>query len=199
MEKQTRTLVIATKNEGKLREFKAVLEPLGFSAVPVGDIDAAIAEPEETGMTFAENAALKAMYYMDKTGYSCLADDSGLIVDVLHGRPGVYSARYAGPQHNDADNNAKLLAELSGVPAEKRTARYACVLVLTRPGRELLTAEGTCEGIILNTPAGDNGFGYDPYFYIPEKGKTMAEMSLAEKNGLSHRGKALRKLTDLLR
>lgn len=198
MEKQTRTLVIATKNEGKLREFKAVLEPLGFSAVPVGDIDAAIAEPEETGMTFAENAALKATYYMDKTGYSCLADDSGLIVDVLHGRPGVYSARYAGPQHNDADNNAKLLAELSGVPAEKRTARYACVLVLARPGRELLTAEGTCEGIILNTPAGDNGFGYDPYFYIPEKGKTMAEMSLAEKNGLSHRGKALRKLTDLL-
>ena len=93
MEKQTRTLVIATKNEGKLREFKAVLEPLGFSAVPVGDIDAAIAEPEETGMTFAENAALKATYYMDKTGYSCLADDSGLIVDVLHGRPGVYSAR----------------------------------------------------------------------------------------------------------
>ncbi len=85
------------------------------------------------------------------------------------------------------------------MPAEKRTARYACVLVLARPGRELLTAEGTCEGIILNTPAGDNGFGYDPYFYIPEKGKTMAEMSLAEKNGLSHRGKALRKLTDLLR
>ena len=128
----------------------------------------------------------------------CLADDSGIVVDALQGRPGVYSARYAGEDCNDERNNEKLIRELANVPYEQRTGHYACVLVLVWPDGSALTAEGTCEGIIRDTYAGTGGFGYDPLFYLPELGKTMAEVSMAEKNALSHRGKALRKLAGML-
>nr|MBO2469859.1 non-canonical purine NTP pyrophosphatase [Bacillota bacterium] len=127
-----------------------------------------------------------------------LADDSGLEVDALGGEPGVYSARYAGEGASDAANNAKLLAALEGVPAEKRTARYRCVLALAVPGMATVTVEGVCEGLIAEQPRGTGGFGYDPLFYLPGRGKTMAELRPEEKNAISHRGQALRRLKALL-
>ena len=128
----------------------------------------------------------------------CLADDSGLVVDALDGAPGVHSARYAGEGHDDKANNAKLIKSLQGVEREKRTARYVCVLALAALGKEPLLAEGTCEGLIDLKPKGSEGFGYDPYFYVPSFGKTMAELDLDEKNSISHRGAALRRLQELL-
>lgn len=192
------TIVLATHNAGKIREFKSALAPLGYDVVSVHDLLPDIAEPEETGTTFAENARLKAHYYMKATGKPCLADDSGIIADALKGRPGVYSARYAGPKCDDEKNNQKLVAELSAFPPEQRTAYYACVLVLAWPDDRELTAEGTCPGLIRDFYAGDGGFGYDPLFYLPQFGKTMAEISLAEKNQISHRGQALKKLLELM-
>ena len=161
------TIVLATHNAGKIREFKSALAPLGYDVVSVHDLLPDIAEPEETGTTFAENARLKAHYYMKATGKPCLADDSGIIADALKGRPGVYSARYAGPKCDDEKNNQKLVAELSAFPPEQRTAYYACVLVLAWPDGRELTAEGTCPGLIRDFYAGDGGFGYDPLFYLP--------------------------------
>lgn len=192
------TIVLATHNAGKIREFKSALAPLGYDVVSVHDLLPDIAEPEETGTTFAENARLKAHYYMKATGKPCLADDSGIIADALKGRPGVYSARYAGPECDDEKNNQKLVAELSAFPPEQRTAYYACVLALAWPDGRELTAEGTCPGLIRDFYAGDGGFGYDPLFYLPQFGKTMAEISLAEKNQISHRGQALKKLLELM-
>lgn len=191
-------IVLATHNAGKIREFKSILEPLGYEAVSVHDVVADIAEPEETGQTFAENARLKAEYYMKATGLPCLADDSGIAADALGGRPGVYSARYAGPDCVDEANNQKLIKDLSVFPPEKRTVHYICSLVLIWPDGHCVTAEGSCDGILRDFYAGHNGFGYDPLFYVPEKGKTMAEMSMAEKNEISHRGKALKKLVEAL-
>lgn len=188
------TIVLATHNAGKIRECKSVLEPLGFHVVSIHDVLPDIEEPEETGETFYENARLKAAYYMKATGKPCLADDSGILADALNNRPGVYSARYAGPACDDEANNRKLIADLSAFPPEQRTVHYDCVLVLLWPDGREVTAEGKCNGILRDFYAGHNGFGYDPLFYVPEKGKTMAEMSMDEKNGLSHRGKALRKL-----
>lgn len=196
--KRIEMLVMATHNSGKLREFRRVLEPLGFEVKAVRDVVPGITEPEETGTTFAENALLKAEYYAQKTGLPVLADDSGLVVDALDGRPGVYSARYAGMPSDDEANNRKLVQELTGMPEEKRTARYMCVLVLAVPGCEPVVCEGACEGLIHDEPAGNGGFGYDPYFYVPAKGKTMAAMSLDEKNEISHRGKALRHMAKRL-
>jgi XTP/dITP diphosphohydrolase len=193
------TIVLATHNAGKIREIEQILQPLGYSCVSVKDVLRDEQEPEETGSTFAENALIKATYYMKRTHMPCLADDSGIVVDVLQGRPGVYSARYAGEDCNDERNNEKLIRELAHVPYEQRTSHYACVLVLVWPDGSALTAEGTCEGIIRDTYAGTGGFGYDPLFYLPELGKTMAEVSMAEKNALSHRGKALRKLAGMLK
>jgi XTP/dITP diphosphohydrolase len=193
------TIVLATHNAGKIREIEQILQPLGYSCVSVKDVLRDEQEPEETGSTFAENALIKATYYMKRTHMPCLADDSGIVVDVLQGRPGVYSARYAGEDCNDERNNEKLIRELAHVPYEQRTGHYACVLVLVWPDGSALTAEGTCEGIIRDTYAGTGGFGYDPLFYLPELGKTMAEVSMAEKNALSHRGKALRKLAGMLK
>jgi len=192
------TIILATHNAGKIREIEQVLQPLGYSCVSVKDVLRDEQEPEETGNTFAENALIKATYYMKRTNMPCLADDSGIVVDALQGRPGVYSARYAGEDCNDERNNEKLIRELANVPYEQRTGHYACVLVLVWPDGSALTAEGTCEGIIRDTYAGTGGFGYDPLFYLPELGKTMAEVSMAEKNALSHRGKALRKLAGML-
>ena len=191
-------IVLATHNAGKIREFKSILEPLGYEAVSVHDVLPSITEPEETGTTFAENALLKASYYMKATGLPCLADDSGIAADALGGRPGVYSARYAGPDCDDEAKNQKVIAELAALPPEERTVHYICSLVLIWPDGRTVQAAGSCDGLFQDVYAGDNGFGYDPLFYVPEKGKTMAELSMAEKNEISHRGKALKKLVEAL-
>ena len=192
------TIVLATHNAGKIREFKSVLEPLGYTATAVRDLCPQLLEPEETGTTFEENARLKAAYYMKATGLPCLADDSGIIADALGGRPGVYSARYAGPECDDEKNNQKLIDELSAFPPEKRTVHYDCVLALLFPDGREIVREGRCSGVLRDFYAGTNGFGYDPLFYVPEKGKTMAEMTMEEKNEISHRGKALELLVEAL-
>lgn len=192
-----KTIVVGTHNRGKVAEIAAAL-----AALPVEIIDMDgfpdVPEAEETGDTFAANAVLKATHYALHTGRPCLADDSGLEVDALNGAPGVYSARYAGPGGGDAACNAKLLDELAGVPADRRTARFRCVLAYVDPDGTLLTAEGTCEGLILDGPRGTGGFGYDPLFLYPGAGKTLAEMTLAEKNAVSHRGQAVRNMAAAL-
>ncbi|WP_301859147.1 XTP/dITP diphosphatase [uncultured Megasphaera sp.] len=191
-------LVLATHNAGKIREFRSVLEPLGFDVLPIRQVCPHITEPEETGTTFAENACLKAEYYMKASGLPCLADDSGILADALNGRPGVYSARYAGPDCDDEANNRKLIADLSAFPPEKRTVRYVCVLALLFPDGRRILEEGQCQGILRDFYAGHNGFGYDPLFYVPSLGKTMAELSMDEKNAISHRGRALKQLVEAL-
>lgn len=193
-----RELVVATRNSGKVAEIAAALTDLDIIVRPVSDYGS-IVEPEETGTTFAANAILKARYYAQMTGRPCLADDSGLEVDGLNGEPGVYSARYAGEHATDAANNEKLLNELSKRPGAARTARFRCVLALYHPGGNTITTDGTCEGIILDSPQGSGGFGYDPLFFMPEHGKTLAEMTAQEKNAVSHRGKALSVMTAKLR
>lgn len=188
-----REVIAATKNEGKIIEIRAALAGTNYIVGSLAEGDSLPSAPE-TGVTFQENACQKARYYLNITGKACLADDSGLEVDALNGAPGVYSARYAGEEASDADNNQKLLAALRDVPPEKRTARFRCALALTLPGGRELTAEGTVEGVILSEARGTGGFGYDPLFYVAELGKTMAELSPEEKNRISHRGKALRRL-----
>lgn len=190
-------IVFATGNRGKQLELEALLRPLGFSVVSP---TAAGVEPtvEEDAPTFAGNAEKKARHVSRSSGLPALADDSGLEVDALSGRPGVHSARYAGPERSDAANNAKLLAELAAVPDERRTARFRCALALALPDGQLLTVEGTCEGRILREPRGAGGFGYDPLFLVGDTGRTLAEMELDEKNRVSHRGRALRALIDRL-
>ena len=183
-------LIVGSRNEGKIREIRAVLADLPFDVT--GLPDAGIPDAEETGATFQENAVIKAKYYSQHTGEYCLADDSGLEVDALGGAPGIYSARYAGENATDADNNRKLLHSLAEVPTEQRTARFRSVLALAGPDGSLLLAEGVCEGVLLTEERGAGGFGYDPLFYMPEHGKTLSEMTLVEKNAVSHRGNALR-------
>lgn len=184
-------LVVATRNAGKLREIRQLLEGEG---VRVLGLDAFPALPEviEDGATFAANAAKKAETIARLTGRPCLADDSGLMVDALQGAPGVHSARYAGIQGDDAANNARLLQELADVPDSQRQAAFCCVMALCRPGRETALFEGRVAGHILHAPRGDGGFGYDPLFLVAGADRTMAELSLAEKNRISHRGQALR-------
>lgn len=193
-----RKIVVATKNPGKVAEIAAALASLAVTVQSVGDFGN-IPEPEETGATFSDNALLKARYYAEKTGQPCLADDSGLEVDSLHGEPGVYSARYAGEGATDADNNQKLLAAIAQYPPAERTARFRCVLAFCDPQGETFTVDGTCEGVILDCLQGSGGFGYDPLFFMTEYGKTLAQMSVAEKNSVSHRGKALAVMTDRLK
>jgi XTP/dITP diphosphohydrolase len=189
-----RRLIIATGNPGKLREFQALLEGLPFA--PATQASVGVAAPEETGTTFFANALLKARHAAAATGEAAIADDSGLEVEALGGAPGVYSARYAGPGADDAANNAKLLAALAGIPPDRRGARYQCVLVyLEGPGDPApLSAFGTWEGCIVDEPRGAGGFGYDPYFWLPDLKMTAAELDPAEKNRLSHRGRAMREL-----
>ena len=191
-------IVVATHNKGKIREFKAALAEIGIEAVGIGEL-VTVPEPVEDGDTFAANALLKARYIFDKYGVDCFADDTGLEVKALNGEPGVYSARYAGEHATDEDNNKKLLNALKDVPADKRTGRYVAELVLAYPDGKELTARGTCEGVIIDEAHGEGGFGYDPYFYVPSLGHTMAEIPLAEKNAISHRGLALKKLVALLK
>ena len=189
-------IVAGTRNAGKVREIRQALADLLFE---VGGIpDEGLADVEETGVTFSENAILKARYYAQHTGEYCLADDSGLEVDALDGAPGVYSARYSGQGATDAANNQKLLLALQDVPPEKRTARFRSVLALACPDGSLLLADGTCEGVILTEARGEGGFGYDPLFWMPDQQKTLAEMTLQEKNAISHRGNALKVLKQKL-
>jgi len=194
----TRPLVFATRNKGKLVELRDLLPGIAVLSVDeaAARIGRAIPDVVEDADTFAGNAIKKAREVSQITGLPALADDSGLEVDALDGAPGVYSARYAGDQHDDAANNAKLLATLANVPPERRTARFHAVLALadvTGPlGREVLTADGTCEGIILDAPRGTGGFGYDPLFFAPELGQTFAEAGVGPKSDLSHRARAMK-------
>lgn len=197
-ENPPKAVVLATRNKGKIREFTAAFEELGFTVWTIDDI-VDIVEPEETGSTFLENAEMKALYYAEACGLPCVADDSGLEVDALGGAPGVLSARYAGDHGNDEANNQRLVEELAEVPAEDRTARYQCALVWATPAGQVVSATGSCEGRIQLTPMGKGGFGYDPYFYIPKLKTTMANISMEQKQAISHRGKALRALVEQLR
>jgi XTP/dITP diphosphohydrolase len=192
------TIVLASNNAGKVREIDALLAPSGLHVVPQGSLG--IGEAEETGLTFVENAILKARYAARASGHPAIADDSGLEVDALDGAPGIYSARYAGPGAGDRANCDKLLAALSGVPDEQRTARFQCLMVYLRHAGDPtpLICQGTWEGRILHAPRGDNGFGYDPVFLVPEHGASAAELDPAFKNALSHRGQALRALVERL-
>jgi XTP/dITP diphosphohydrolase len=190
-----RPLIVATGNPGKLREFRALLADLPFDLRGLGELG--VASPHESGATFLENALLKARHAAAAAGnIAAIADDSGLEIDVLGGAPGVHSARYSGVGASDSDNNAKLVGALAGVPREQRRARYRCVLVFVRgtEDSEPLIAEGVWEGLLLDAPQGAGGFGYDPHFWLPELGLSAAQLELADKNRLSHRGIAMRAL-----
>ncbi|MDE3839817.1 non-canonical purine NTP pyrophosphatase [Bacillus methanolicus] len=186
-------VIIATKNRGKAKEFATMFEPKGFQVKTLLDYPE-IGDVEETGSTFEENAILKAESVAKQLGKMVIADDSGLMIDALDGRPGIYSARYAGEEKNDEANIDKVLKELEGVNDDERTARFYCALAVAFPNQPTLTFSGTCEGLILKERRGANGFGYDPVFYVVEKGKSMAELLPEEKNQISHRANALRKL-----
>lgn len=192
-----KTVLIGTRNPNKVREIAAVLGSCGVRLVSLAEWDASLPEVVEDGESFRENAVKKAMTLAEATGQWVLSDDSGIEVEALDGRPGVFSARYAGPNATDEQNNAKLLRELSGVPPERRRARYVCIIALAEPGRLLGVVEGTCEGVVASEPRGRGGFGYDPVFYVPELGKTFAEVPAEVKNRLSHRGRALEALKSL--
>lgn len=193
------TLVLASGNRKKLDEMRAILEPLALQVVPQSDFQ--VPEAKETGLTFVENAILKARNAAAHTGLPAIADDSGLEVDALNGAPGIYSARFSGADASDAKNNALLIDMLGDLPDAPRTARYQAVLALMRHPDDPtpLICQGTWEGEILLAPRGSGGFGYDPHFLIPDLGVTAAEMEPAEKNHVSHRGRALKALMDALR
>jgi XTP/dITP diphosphohydrolase len=190
-------IVIASGNPGKLREIRRILEPLEFNVVPQSDFG--VPECPEPHVTFIENCLAKARHAALHTGLPALADDSGICVDALNGAPGVYSARYAGEPKSDQRNNEKLIAALKNEP--NRRAHYYCVIVLVRhpDDPQPLIAEASWHGEIIDTPRGENGFGYDPYFYLPEFGKTGAELDPDHKNAISHRGQALDILVSKLR
>ena len=195
-------LILASRNKKKIREVEAILadhfpgihilslDDIGFS----GDI-------EENGITFEENALIKARTALSASGnrYAAIADDSGLAVDALNGAPGVYSARYAGDHGDDAANNALLLKNLAHLPVEQRTARFVCCIALVYPDGREITVRGETEGLIIDDARGDGGFGYDPYFYYQPFGKTFSELTAEEKNAISHRGKAIAKLAERLK
>lgn len=189
--------IIATHNPGKVKEFKEILEPKGYDVKSLADIGFT-EEIEETGQTFEENAILKAEAVAKAVNKMVIADDSGLSIDNLGGRPGVYSARYAGEQKDDEANIDKVLSELKGFEKEQRTARFRCALAVSIPGEETKTVEGHVEGYIAEEPRGQYGFGYDPIFIVKDKDKTMAELTSDEKNKISHRADALKKLSKLL-
>ncbi|MFT8318550.1 MAG: XTP/dITP diphosphatase [Sporolactobacillus sp.] len=188
-------LLIASNNQGKIKEIKQLLAPFHVTVVSLKDLQIE-ADVEETGTTLRENAALKAETLANQTKMLTLADDSGLSVDILNGAPGVYSARYSGPEKDSEKNINKLLDNLEGVPDARRTAHFSCVLALSRPDAPTHFAEGRCDGQITLERHGKSGFGYDPVFLIPEKGQTFAEMSDDAKNLISHRGRALQQLVN---
>ncbi len=191
-------ILLASNNPGKVREIQAILAEHDFTVIPQAELR--ITDAEETGLTFVENAILKARHAARASGLPAIADDSGLEVDVLDGAPGVYSARYAGEPSNDTANNEKLLAALAGVPPERRTARFRCVMVYLRHECDPspIIAQGVWNGAILFEARGAGGFGYDPLFHVPEHGCASAELDAAEKNRISHRAQALRALARAL-
>jgi XTP/dITP diphosphohydrolase len=189
--------MVATQNRGKVREIKKVMKGLGFRILSLNDFPG-VPQVEEDGKSFLENALKKARFYSKYFGRLTLADDSGLEVDFLKGRPGVYSARYAGKGASTRENNQKLLKEMEAVPLSKRGARFKCVLAVVSPEGKEVVVEGSCGGRIGFKEVGKKGFGYDPLFVLPSYGKTMAQLTLEEKNRISHRGKALRKLRKII-
>jgi len=182
-------LLIATGNPGKVREYDELLAGLPVACIGPADLNLHL-EVDESGATYRENAILKAAAFAQASGRLTLADDSGLEVDALDGRPGVHSARYGGPGMDDTGRWRLLLRNLEGVPWEQRTARFRCVIALATPEGQVTTVEGTCEGVIAFEAAGDNGFGYDPVFYLPERDCTMAQLPAGVKNRISHRARA---------
>ncbi len=191
-------VLLATQNKGKVKELQDLLLVEDIEVLSLGDLGE-WEDVEERGATFAENAAMKARIAAQRTGLVSLADDSGLEVDALQGAPGVYSARYAGEPKDDDKNNDKLLQELEGVPEEQRTGRFRCALVIACPTGEEYLTEGTVEGRILNERRGKEGFGYDPLFYLPDFGRTMAQLNLSQKNKISHRAQAFRQAVPILK
>lgn len=191
-------IVLASNNPGKVREIDQMLAEFDMHVSPQSEFD--VIEAEETGLTFVENAILKARNAAEQSGLPAIADDSGLEVDALNGAPGIYSARYAGAEADDEQNLQKLLQELEGIPETERTARFQCLMVYLRHASDPtpLICQGTWEGVITFEPRGDNGFGYDPVFYVPEQQCTSAELPPETKNRLSHRGQALRALVAAL-
>lgn len=185
--------ILASKNIHKAKEMQSIL---GDSITLVTQDEAGYADIDvvEDGLTFEENAIKKAVTLANVSGQACIADDSGLCVDALGGKPGVFTARFAGEGATDDENISKLLSELDSVPSEMRTARFVCVIALAVPGKEPVTYRGECEGVILNQKQGNNGFGYDPIFYLPKYGASMAEVPPEVKNSVSHRFNALKKL-----
>jgi XTP/dITP diphosphohydrolase len=194
----TQRIVLASNNAGKVREFNQLLQGHELEVVPQSEFS--VAEIEETGLTFVENAILKARNAAAHTGLAAIADDSGLEVDALNGAPGIYSARYAGVGASDQQNLEKLLRDIEEIPDAQRTARFQCVMVYMRHAEDPTPQifQGTWEGRILHAPQGDNGFGYDPVFYVPEQHCSSAQLAPEVKNSLSHRGQALRKLVAAL-
>jgi XTP/dITP diphosphohydrolase len=191
-------IVLASRNKKKVKELSEILSKYGVEVVPVSGFPD-VEDVEETGSTFAENAELKAVAVMKATGLPALADDSGLEVDALDGAPGIYSARFAGENADDAKNNSLLLEKLNGLEGQKRSARFRCVIAFAVPEKDIVFLEGNCEGQILNEYRGSEGFGYDPLFYCPELGKTFAQSSAEEKNRVSHRGRALVKFSEKIK
>jgi len=187
-------IIIATKNKGKVKEFRDFFAPHHIEVVSLLDLDEEIPDIEETGESFVENAAIKAEQISNRFQKTVLADDSGLVIDSLEGRPGVYSARYAGEPTDDQANIDKVLEEMKEIPEEKRGARFVCVLAIAQPGEEPMFVTGYCEGRIQTEQSGDNGFGYDPIFVPEGYEKTMAELDPAEKNQISHRKIAMNQL-----
>ena len=199
----SRRLVIATNNAGKLREFEQLLAGCGFELTTPSQLGVAF-DPIESGSTFAENATIKAVEAMRLTGLPALADDSGLVIDYLGGRPGIFSARYAGGDRTASDLSEQeqceiVLRELAGVPEEQRTARFICVIAIALPVHEVQTVDGVFEGQIAQAPRGEYGFGYDPIFLVPELGMTSAELPPEQKNVISHRAQAALKACEVLR
>lgn len=190
-------LLVATTNRGKVDEYRSLLSGLGLELVTLDQTDIR-QEAEENYNTFTENACSKARFYAGLSGLLTLADDSGLEIDALGGEPGVKSSRYAGDNATDADRIRFLLNKLKDVPPEKRQARFKCVIAIASPDGHVEAVSGECEGLIALEPRGENGFGYDPIFYLPQYGKTIAEMDPELKNEISHRGRAARKVREVL-
>ncbi|SER88854.1 XTP/dITP diphosphatase [Psychrobacillus sp. OK032] len=186
-------IIIATKNKGKAKDYEALFGPLGYEVLTLHDV-ADDMDVEETGSTFEENALLKATALANHLQTMVIADDSGLEIDALDGRPGIYSARYAGEEKSDEANIDKVLEELKDVKESERSARFVCAIAVASPTSEPFTVRGTCEGIIASERKGTNGFGYDPIFFVPAENKMMAELTAEEKGAISHRGNALQLL-----
>jgi XTP/dITP diphosphohydrolase len=191
------TLLLATSNLHKLEEFRAIFSDLPWRLFSLSDIHLAI-DVEETGITFAENAELKARTYAQMSNMLTLADDSGLEIDALGGAPGVYSARYLGSETSYDERFRVILELLKGLPLDQRSARFRCIIALAEPSGDIRIVQGVVEGVIANSPRGTNGFGYDPIFYLPEVGKTFAELEPEYKNRISHRARAVQSARKLL-